>query len=136
LGEVPSRSKDDRSPSEDKVELNEDKDEDVSAVSEPTASSLIGLDTRKRVTETKTDVSSAMERGASLDEPRPSLTGQIEQSGIGHDQDGCEDRFSPTLTEVTETLTTASPSEEGRVEVGDAEKKPKKKNNKKKNKRK
>ncbi|KAF9134513.1 Rab-like protein 6 [Mortierella sp. 14UC] len=137
LGGVPPRSKDHSRPSEDRVEPTEDKNEDAPAVSESAVNGLVGLDTREKDIEVKTDVSSAIEEDAPLEKPSPSLTVQTESSGVGQDEDGDEDGSSPTSTGATTTPTTATASSEGQPEEGDVEKKkPKKKSNKKKNKRK
>ncbi|KAG0271836.1 Rab-like protein 6 [Linnemannia exigua] len=141
LGGVPPRSKDDRRSSEERVENTKDKNEDAPAdVSKDSANGLVGPDISKKDIEVKTEESSAIEEGALLEKPSPSLTVQTEGSGVDHDQDedGDEDGSSPTSAGTTATPTTTSASAEGQSEAGDAEKKrPKKKNNnKKKNKRK
>ncbi|KAG0379440.1 Rab-like protein 6 [Mortierella sp. AD032] len=139
LGGVPLRSKDDRRPSEERVEPTEDKIEDAPAdVLKAGTDGLV--DIRKKDIEVKIDVSSAIVKDVLLEEPSPSLSVQTEDSGVDRDEDedGDEDGSSPTSAGMTTTPTTTTASTEGQSEAGDAEKKKSKRknNNKKKNKRK
>lgn len=139
LGGVPLRSKDDRHPSEDRVEPAEDKNEDMLTADETGANDVVGLNCGKKdIAVINTDEPSVIgaEADAFLGEPSPSLTIQTECNGAGREEDGNEDEdgLSPRSTGTTTTPTAMTASVEGGVsEGGDTEKRKTKKKNKKKN---
>ncbi|KAH7047697.1 hypothetical protein BKA57DRAFT_463145 [Linnemannia elongata] len=139
LGGVAPRSKDDRRPSEDRVERVEGKNDDVSVVPETGANGVVEEESGKTSIELKTDVSSVIKMDALLEEPSPSLTIQTESSEADRYEDENEnenedeDGSSSRSTGTTSTPTTMTASvEEGQPEGGDTEKKKPKKKNKKK----
>jgi hypothetical protein len=136
LGGVPPRSKDDRRPSEDRIEPVEFQNKDALTVNETGTNEAVGLDCKEKdIAAANTDVSLAIGADALLEEPTPSLTIQVESSGADRDEDENEDEdgSSPRSTGTTTTPTAMTAVVEGGMsEGGDTEKKRSKKKNKKK----